>query len=416
MEPTLRKMLHNVGAMADLSAEISSGQSFDEMMKASLHTVLGAVAIPGGAIARLSSRPLQLKILAAKGLSGIVGRKIALARDEAGQLAALTHPLQLSSEQNGLSSFARRNKSLLGKLRAHTAIPLVVHSQLMGLLFLSPKLSGSNLSSDDLAIINPMARHIGIAIFNHKLLVSLKRRVEENRRLYRDMRQLHQQTVRAFGAAIDLKDAYTKGHSDRVARYAEAIAREIGVSGSDLEHISVAGYLHDIGKIVVERSIINNPRPLTDGEFRELNKHVVTGYEILSNIGQPWQEIAYMTKCHHEKMDGTGYPQGLRGEQIPLGARIVCVADSFDAMITDRPYRSRLPLQRALAELRRHTGKQFDPNVVLAFCRLMLKEVTRKTRSRVLTLAVERGYDRKAVAELLESIVVELSADLPASA
>jgi putative nucleotidyltransferase with HDIG domain len=255
-----------------------------------------------------------------------------------------------------------------------------------------------------------MARHIGIAIYNHKLLVSLKRKLEENRRLYREMRQLHQQTVRAFGAAIDLKDAYTKGHSDRVARYAEAIARELGVAGVELENISVAGYLHDIGKIVVERSIINNPRPLTEGEFRELNKHVVTGYEILSNIGQPWQEIAYMTKCHHEKVDGSGYPQGLRGEQIPLGARIVTVADSFDAMITDRPYRSRLPLARALAELHRNTGRQFDPLVVLAFCKLMLKEVTRKARGRVLTIAAEKGYDRKLVSDILQAIVGELSA------
>lgn len=409
MDLTLRRMLHNLAAMADLSSEISSANSFDEMMKASLYNVLGAAAVPAGAIARLSARPVQLKILAAKGISGIVGRKIALATDEIERFGALTRPLQLSSEQNGLSSFTRRNKALLAKLRASVAIPLVVHDKLMGLMFLSHKLSGGILTGDDLAIINPMARHIGIAIYNHKLLISLKRRLEENRRLYREMRQLHQQTVRAFGAAIDLKDAYTKGHSDRVARYAEAIARELGVTDAELETIRVAGYLHDIGKIVVERAIINNPRPLTEGEFRELNKHVVTGYEILSNIGQPWQEIAYMTKCHHEKVDGTGYPQGLRGDQIPLGARIVTVADSFDAMITDRPYRSRLPLSIALAELYRHTGKQFDPQVVLAFCKLMLKEVRRKTRNRVLTIAAEKGYDRKGVADSLHAIIGELS-------
>jgi putative nucleotidyltransferase with HDIG domain len=339
----------------------------------------------------------------------MVGSKVEVARNEADCLAALTKPVRLTADLNGLSSFARRNSAVLSRLRAQTAVSMVVHNELMGLLFLSPKLSGGALTPVDLAIINPMARHVGIAIYNHRLMISLRRRLDENRRLYREMRNLHQQTVRAFGAAIDLKDAYTKGHSDRVARYAEAIAREMGVMGTELENISVAAYLHDIGKIVIERSIINNPRPLTDLEFRELNKHVVTGYEILSNIGHPWNEIAYMTKCHHEKIDGTGYPQGLAGEDIPLGARIVTVADSFDAMITDRPYRSRLPLETALSELHRNTGRQFDPHIVLAFCKLMLKEVQRKTRGRVLTIAVERGFDRRNVVLVLEKMIAELT-------
>src|SRR5262249_20382449 len=143
-------------------------------------------------------------------------------------------------------------------------------------------------------------------------------------------------------------------------------------------------YLHDIGKIVVDRSIINNPRPLTDREYIELNRHVTTGYEILSHIRQPWKEIAYMTKCHHEKVDGTGYPEGLRGDEIPLGSKIVTLADSFDAMMTDRPYRSRLPLGKALEDLRVNAGKHFDPNVVVAFCKLLLKEISGESRERVL--------------------------------
>jgi HD-GYP domain-containing protein (c-di-GMP phosphodiesterase class II) len=178
----------------------------------------------------------------------------------------------------------------------------------------------------------------------------------------------------------------------------------MGVTGSDLEHIGTAGYLHDIGKITVDRAIINNPRPLTEREFQELNKHVTTGYEILSNISHPWKEIAYMTKCHHERVDGGGYPQGLQGDQIPLGARIVTVADSFDAMMTDRPYRVRLPLERALAELQRNCGKQFDPQVIKAFCRVVLKEIN-GDRPRVITSTAGRGYDRRAATEILTTLI-----------
>jgi len=194
-----------------------------------------------------------------------------------------------------------------------------------------------------------------------------------------------------------------------VARYAEAIAREMGLTGLELEHIGVAGYLHDIGKITVDRAIINNPRPLTDKEFVELNKHVTTGFEILSNIRRPWDEIAYMTKCHHEKVDGTGYPQGLMGDQIPLGSKIVTLADSFDAMMTDRPYRSRLTLEQTLTDLRRHAGKQFDVDVVAAFCRILLKEINGKVRRRVFVSTIGLKFDREAISATLDSMLLELS-------
>jgi len=410
MTAKMTKMLHTLGALADLGSEIASAHEFEEVMRASLYTLLGTMAIRKGAVARHSARPRQLKIIAAKGLPSALGVRIELGRDETERLAARSRPLDLgdaaqaAGARGPLSHFVRRNRELFGRLAAHIAAPMVSRGELMGVIFLSGKFSGEPFDEDDLKTIDIIARHIGIAIYNHRLLVAARRKAEENRRLYRDMRKTYQDTIRAFAAAIDLKDAYTKGHSDRVARYAEAIAREMGVTGDELEHIEVAGYLHDIGKITVDRAIINNPRPLTEREFQELNKHVTTGYEILSNISHPWKEIAYMTKCHHERVDGAGYPQGLRGEQIPLGARIVTVADSFDAMMTDRPYRVRLPLERALAELQRNCGKQFDPEVIRAFCRVVLKEIS-GDRPRVITSTAGRAYDRRAAAEILSSLI-----------
>jgi putative nucleotidyltransferase with HDIG domain len=401
-------MLHNLGALTDLAAETSSTHNFAEVTRASLHTLLGALAIPRGALLRYTSKPRQVKIVAAKGSAGAVGQRIALGRDEVERFTELAAPIRVRAETDGLSRFVARNAELLKRLRAHLCVPMIARGQLMGLIYLSEKFTGEDYSKADLEIIGAISQNIAIAFYNHRLLISLKRKADENRRLYAEMRQIYRDTVRAFGAAIDLKDTYTSGHSDRVARYAEAIARQMGLSGQQLENVSVAAYLHDIGKITVDRAIINNPRPLTAKEFGELNKHVTTGFEILSNIRRPWDEIAYMTKCHHEKVDGTGYPQGLRGDEIPLGSKIVTLADSFDAMMTDRPYRARLTLEQTLSDLRRQTGKQFDADVVAAFCRLLLREINGATGDRVFLPMIGLKFDRVTITEMLNAMIEEI--------
>ncbi|HXF39792.1 MAG TPA: HD domain-containing phosphohydrolase [Blastocatellia bacterium] len=413
MDLTFRKMLHNLSALSDLAAETSSAHNFNEVTRASLHTLLGALAIPRGAIARYTTKPRQLKIVAAKGSTGAVGQRIAIGRDEAERLADAPTPISVHAESNGLAGLVERNGELVKRLRADLLVPMIASGELMGLIYLSGKFTGEAYSKEDLEIVSAISRNIAIAFYNHRLLVSLKRKAEENRRLYAEMHQIYRDTVRAFGAAIDLKDTYTSGHSDRVARYAEAIAREMGLTGLELEHVGVAGYLHDIGKITVDRAIINNPRPLTEKEFGELNKHVTTGFEILSNIRHPWDEIAYMTKCHHEKVDGTGYPQGLRGDEIPLGSKIVTLADSFDAMMTDRPYRARLTLERTLSDLRAQTGKQFDGEVIAAFCRLLLKEIKGTTRDRVFIPMIGLKFDKVAITATLDSMLAELDGSRP---
>ena len=413
MNLTLRKLLHNVSALTDLAAEISSTHNFAEVTRASLHTLLGALAIPRGAIARYTIKPRQLKIVAAKGLAAAVGQRITLDRDEAERFIEHTRPISIHSESNGFADFVGRNSDMFRRMRAHLSVPMIARGELMGLIFLSEKFTRDEYTDEDLEIIGAISRSIAIAFYNHRLVVLHKRKAEENRRLYAEMRQIYHDTVRAFGAAIDLKDAYTAGHSDRVARYAEAIAREMGLSGLELEHVGVAGYLHDIGKITVDRAIINNPRPLTDKEFGELNKHVTTGFEILSNIRRPWDEIAYMTKCHHEKVDGSGYPQGLRGDEIPLGSKIVTLADSFDAMMTDRPYRSRLTLEQTLSDLRKHTNKQFDGEVVAAFCRLLLKEINGQVRRRVFVPMIGLKFDRASITATLNQMLAEFDGSSP---
>src|SRR5437868_1397119 len=237
MSLTLRKMLHNLRALAELGNEISSTHDFDEVVRASLHMLLGTLAIPRGAIARYSQEPRQLKVVAAKGLPKAAGQKIALARREADQLVLHAEPLLLQAEQNGLSEFVHRNTDVFKRLRARASVPMVARGELMGMIFLSEKFTGEAYSADDVEVISTIARHIAIAFYNHRLMVSLRRKAVENQRLYREMHEIYRDTVKAFGAAIDLKDAYTSGHSERAGRYCQAIATELGIAGPQLDYV-----------------------------------------------------------------------------------------------------------------------------------------------------------------------------------
>jgi HD-GYP domain-containing protein (c-di-GMP phosphodiesterase class II) len=152
----------------------------------------------------------------------------------------------------------------------------------------------------------------------------------------------------------------------------------MGWPDEEVEGITIAGYLHDIGKLIVDLSVINSPERFSAKDSVEMSRHPAAGYEILAPISHPYADIPLMARNHHERMDGNGYPDGLKGDQIPPGARIVTLADSFDAMTTDRPYRKKLPLEDVLEDFRANTGTQFDPEVVCAFCRAFLNEIEGK--------------------------------------
>ncbi len=177
----------------------------------------------------------------------------------------------------------------------------------------------------------------------------------------------YDETLEALGAALDLRDTETAGHSKRVARYCLEIASAMGHSKDELKHIVRGSYLHDIGKIGIPDAILLKDGKLTPEETLIMQDHVRIGYELVSRIAF-LAPAAAIVLTHQEKWDGTGYPQGLFAEEIPPGARIFAVADTLDAMTTDRPYRKALPFAAAREEILRHSGKQFDPRVVQTFC------------------------------------------------
>ncbi len=170
-------------------------------------------------------------------------------------------------------------------------------------------------------------------------------------------------TLGALGAALDLRDNETAGHSHRVTRYCVELAKRIGCQGELLKHIERGAYLHDIGKIGTPDAILLKPGKLTPEERKIMEQHALRGFELVSEI-EFLQEAAQIVYSHQERYDGNGYPRQLAGDQIPLGARIFAVADTFDAMTSDRPYRKALPLEVALAEIHKESGRQFDPAVV----------------------------------------------------
>jgi putative nucleotidyltransferase with HDIG domain len=181
-----------------------------------------------------------------------------------------------------------------------------------------------------------------------------------------DLEQSYDYTLEALGGALDAKDAETEGHCQRVTAFTIAIARAMDVDKSLIRQIARGAFLHDIGKMGVPDQILRKPGPLTEQEREIMRKHCQIGYDVLERI--PFlKEAAEIVLTHQECYDGSGYPRGLKGEQIPLGARIFAVADTLDAMISDRPYRKALPISAARAEIQLYSGRQFDPRVVQIF-------------------------------------------------
>ena len=187
-----------------------------------------------------------------------------------------------------------------------------------------------------------------------------------NIELYRRQAELLAGIVRALTSAIDAKDPYTCGHSDRVARFAVRIAEQLGCDAKTLDTIYLAGLLHDIGKIGVEDHVLRKPGQLTNEEYEHIKRHVEIGHKILSGLGK-LEDVLPVVLYHHESWDGAGYPEQLQADRIPLSARIVAVADSYDAMSSDRPYRKGMPPEKIEAIFRSGQGRQWDPQVVQAF-------------------------------------------------
>jgi HD-GYP domain-containing protein (c-di-GMP phosphodiesterase class II) len=238
-------------------------------------------------------------------------------------------------------------------------VPITSRDRLLGIMVLFYDRERDELESEDLNLVAAIAGQAAIAM--------------ENASLYEDLEMSYFSTVKALARAIEVKDPYTYGHSERVTQYAVAIARKLGLDEWALRNIKYAGALHDIGKLGIAKNILNKPGKLSEEEYLHVKSHPQMGDSIIEPVSflkEPRDIILH----HHERYDGQGYPDGLKGEEIPLGARILAVADSFEAMMSDRPYRSALDLHDAIAEIKDNSGTQFDPVVVQVFVETLIEE------------------------------------------
>lgn len=403
------KLIHAFGALAELGSEVSNKNSFQETIRTSLHLISGALAIMRGGVARYSRYGHELNMLAVRGLGDDFPLSLSLCLEDERQFIANGLNAIETSQAKVLPFFQVYDRSLESR-KIELFVPLVVRDEIVGALFLGEKATALPYSSYEKEIICAMGRHIGVAIAQRNLMAEIERHAEENRKLVDDMRTTYNDTVKAFATAIDCKDKYTEGHSVRVGKYSEIIATELEWGPHEIEGAAVAGYLHDVGKLTVERKIINAPYRINAKESAELNKHPGVGYEILMPIHHPYANVPLAAKYHHERLDGRGYPDGLYDREIPYIAKLVNLADSFDAMTTDRPYKARRPAADVVDDLRRNAGKQFAPELVTAFLRGMLKELNGENKEKRFRKLLGREYmEAEGIVPILRTALNEMS-------
>ncbi len=383
--------VHNSRLYADLEDRIGELHAIFEIDRAitsaiDLETVLHQIvemsmALLGAetsSIMLLDEETQELVIAAAQGLSEEYLKKgtIKVGESIAGRVIQEGKPIavyDLSKDSRHAYTEQARMEGLCSLL----SVPLSLKDRVIGVLNLYTK-EPHHFTSHEINLFASLASQAAIAI--------------ENARLFESLEEIYIDVITALASAIDARDAYTHGHSQRVTEYAVAIAEEMGLSPAEVDIIRNASILHDVGKIGIKERILKKPGLLTEEERREMEYHPFIGTRILQSVKllEPVMPLVYH---HHERFDGTGYPDGLKGEEIPLGSRIISVADAFESMTSDRPYRKAMPTEDAVAELRRWAGKQFDPRVVEAFLRVLEKgrvEVRWK-ESRVISLSDHMG-------------------------
>lgn len=263
-------------------------------------------------------------------------------------------------------------KRQMDLIKASICVPCYFKRELLGILVLGEKISGEPFNREEMGFFMTLANNAAMAIANAQLIENLQQKVEEIKELYIKEHRIFIHTAIALAAAIDARDPYTHGHTERVTNYSLAIAKEleglpeISAYNNFRETLQISALLHDIGKIGIPDRVLNKHSRLTPEEYEEIKMHSVIGAIILNPIKE-LRDVSKEVRAHQECFDGSGYPDGLKGNNIPLVARIIGVADAFDAITTTRSYKKGRSAEDAVMELKRCSGTQFDPVIVGAF-------------------------------------------------
>ena len=267
----------------------------------------------------------------------------------AGWVAREDRAVLVADVQNDPRFYRKVDQKTEFKTKTIIAAPLKTKDKLIGVVEVLNKKNDELFNEEDLNLLEAFSNQAATAI--------------ENARLYENLRELFLNTVKSLAAAIETKDIYTRGHSERVTQYSVLIGKKLNLSKEEIEDLRLAALLHDIGKIGIDERILRKPAKLTQAEFNEVKKHPEYAANIISTIPQ-LKNIVPVIRHHHERFDGLGYPDGLKGDEIPFFSKIISIADTYDAMSSDRPYRKALPHKVCIDEIKRCAGTQFDPKII----------------------------------------------------
>ena len=357
LEKKVKERTEELSILYSVGLDILSTLKLDEVLQIIVDRVCAVLELEICSVLLVDKEPGSLKIRFVRGLENeIKNTKIKFGEPISGWVAEHKEPVLVADIETDLR-FRKRNQE---KYYTHSfiSVPLVIRGEVIGVINVNNKRSRLPFTENDFRFIRGIANEAAIAV--------------ENAQLYASLEDTYLRTVMALASAIDAKDHYTKTHSEHVTKFATAMAREMGLCEKEIKEIEQACQLHDLGKIGIQDSILNKPGQLTPEEWDEIKLHSLKSAEILRPLSFLGGVIE-LVEQHHERYDGKGYPFGIKGENIKVGARIIAVADSFDAMTTDRPYRRAFTDEEAIKELKNCSGTQFDPKVVEAFLKVLEK-------------------------------------------
>jgi putative nucleotidyltransferase with HDIG domain len=330
----------------EMSRALGSTLDLDSLVDATLDAALRSFSVDSGYLVLRDPNSSELKLRAWRGTADPEPDERAVRASMSEWVVRQGRPLIFNPPKQ--QGDAQNVDAITGALAA-VCVPLHSSEGVIGAIAVGSRDPSAHFNGDDVRLLSTIANHLTISIGNTELFASLQ--------------DAYLATVRSLAAAVDAKEPYMRGHSERVAQLARATAERMELSHQQCTALEMAAYLHDIGKIGISGQILRKPGPLDADETLTMRHHPLIGANILRPVAFPWP-IAPVVRHHHEHYDGTGYPAGLRGEEIPILARVLTVCDAYEAMTADRPYRKSLSAEGAVAELRRCAGTDFDPHVV----------------------------------------------------
>lgn len=343
----------SLAALMELAALINSTLDTAEIRERAIRAATTLMDAEAGSLLLLDQESNELFFEVATGKKGERLKEVTMTLDEgiAGWVARTGEATIVPDVQQDEHFYRRADEKSRFVTRNLIAAPLKVKGKVLGVLEAINKKSGQ-FTGDDLELFVSLANLVASAV--------------DNANLYQELKDTFHGTALALAEALEKRDSYTGGHTRRVRDYSLAIGSRLNLGKEEMDALMLSAILHDIGKIGVQDDILRKEAPLSRDESAVMGEHARIGADILGYV-RSLQGVVPGVLSHHEKYDGSGYPDRLQGEQIPIAARIIAVADTFDAMTTDRPYRKALSDGEALNELQRCSGSQFDPAVVSAF-------------------------------------------------